>query len=80
MTEPKDKPNYTMLDNLKEVLDDIEQENDWEYNFVSDLLIKREEGRLGRLTDKQFMKLFDIHEKYCTGARDRLLRAGRFRK
>jgi hypothetical protein len=60
-----DAPNYTMLDNLKEKLDEIEEANDWEHRFVSDLLIRREEGRLGKLTGKQFMCLMKIHEKYC---------------
>lgn len=61
-----DAPNYTMLDKLKEKLDEIEETNDWEHRFVSDLLIRREEGRLGKLTDKQFMCLLKIHEKHCT--------------
>ena len=39
-------PNYTMLDNLKPKLDEIEEANDWDFRFVSDLLIRREEGRL----------------------------------
>jgi hypothetical protein len=60
-----DAPNYTMLDNLKEKLDEIEEANDWEHRFVSDLLIRREEGRLKKLTDKQFMCLMKIHERYC---------------
>jgi len=63
--QPNDTPNYTMLDNLKEKLDEIEQTNDWEYRFVSDLLIRREEGKLGKLTDKQFACLLRIHERYC---------------
>lgn len=72
--------NMPMLDNLKDVLDEIEEHNDWEHKFVTDLLIRREEGKLEKLTDKQFMKLLDIHEKYCGTARDTLSRAGRFRK
>lgn len=52
-----------MLENLKEVLDEIEQDNDWEAKFVTDMLIRSEQGY--RLTDKQFSKLVDIHEKYC---------------
>ena len=61
-----DTPNYTMLDNLKQELDEIEKCNDWELKFIQDLLIRREEGKLGKLTDKQFMKLLSIHEKSCT--------------
>jgi hypothetical protein len=58
-------PNYTMLDNLKPKLEEIEETNDWEYRFVSDLLIRREEGRLEKLTDRQFICLLKIHERYC---------------
>lgn len=54
-----------MLDNLKEVLDEIEEDNDWNYKFVTDLLIKQEEGKLGRLTHRQFNCLVLAHEKYC---------------
>lgn len=52
-----------MLENLKEVLDEIEQANDWEGKFLTDMLIRHEQGK--KLTDKQFAKLVDIHEKYC---------------
>ena len=54
-----------MLDNLKEVLDDIELSNEWEAKFLSGLIIKQEEGKLERLSDKQFKCLTRIHEKYC---------------
>ena len=52
-----------MLDALKEVLDEIEQANDWEAKFVTDMIIRHEQGQ--KLTDKQFAKLVDVHEKYC---------------
>ena len=61
-----DAPNYTMLDALKKNLDEIEDFDPWAHEFVEDLLIRREEGRLGKLTDKQFMKLLEIHERYCS--------------
>ena len=64
--QPSDAPNYTMLDNLKDKLEEIEESNDWEYRFVSDLLIRREDGRLQKLSDRQFMCLLKIHERYCT--------------
>lgn len=54
-----------MLDNLKEILDEIEQASDWECGYVTDILVKMEEGKITRLSDKQFAKLVDIHEKYC---------------
>lgn len=69
-------PNYTMLDNLKEILEEIT--NEWEYNFVENLLIKREEGTLGKLSDKQFMKLVQIHDRYNISPRDKLRRDGKF--
>ena len=52
-----------MLENLKEGLDEIEKSNDWEAKFTADMLVLHEEGK--RLTDKQFAKLVDVHEKYC---------------
>lgn len=63
--QPRTTPNYTMLDNLKERLEEIEQTSEWDHRFVSDLLIRREEGRLEKLSDKQFMCLLKIHERYC---------------
>ena len=54
----------SMLVDLKDVLDDIENSNDWEYRFVSDLLIRKEEGKLGRLTDKQSEQLERIYGHY----------------
>lgn len=62
-----------MLANLKEVLDDIEQVDEWAHKFASDLIIREEEllarepdARL-KLTDKQFRCLVKIHERFCTG-------------
>ena len=73
---------HPMLAALKDVLDEIEVANEWEHKFIQDMLIRYEEGRLGKMTDKQFMKVFDIHEKYCGEGsnRNRLAEAGRFRK
>ena len=58
-------PNYTMLDALKEIFDELAEKDAWAHKFVEDLLVRREEGRLGKLTDKQFMKLLEIHERHC---------------
>jgi len=58
--------NHVMLDGLKANLDEIEKADPWAHKFVEDMLIRREEGRLGKLSDKQFMKLLEIHERYCT--------------
>lgn len=58
-----------MLDNLKEVLDDIAADDEWAHQFVEDLLIKREEAAVAKrqfkLSPKQFNKLVDIHERWC---------------
>ena len=73
---------YPMLDAFKEVLDEIEIANELEHKFIQDMLIRYEEGRLDKMTDKQFIKVFDIHEKYCGDGsnRDRLMESGRFMK
>ena len=41
-----------------------ENRNDWEYNFISDILKKKEEDEKHKLTKKQFKKLAELHEKY----------------
>ena len=71
-----------MLDNLKEILDDLEKKDEWAHGFVQNLLIKQEEGKLGKLTLKQWNKLLEIHERYCVqpSARERLSMAGTFRR
>ena len=58
-----------MLDNLKEVLDDIEAEDEWAHQFVQDLLIRQEEAAAAKtqfkLSPKQFNKLVEIHDRWC---------------
>lgn len=53
-----------MLDRLKEQLAEIEQDSEWEYNFVQDLIIRKEQNPDYKLSKKQFKKLSDISEKY----------------
>ena len=55
----------SMLDNLKEVLDEIEEDNDWNDKFLTDMLVKYENGTLGRLTSRQLNCLLLAHEQYC---------------
>lgn len=55
-----------MLANLRLELDSLAESDAWAHDFVQDLLIREEEGKLGKLTDKQFKKLLEIHERYCT--------------
>lgn len=54
-----------MLDDLREELDEIGATNDWEYNFVSDLLARTEDNPEYKLSPKQFECLNKIHQKYC---------------
>ena len=54
-----------MLDELKDVLDTIEKDSEWEHKFVTDILIRKEKNPDYKLTGKQFSKLADIHTKYC---------------
>lgn len=51
-----------MLTDLKQILDEIEQENDWEHRFIQDMLILKEEGE--KLKPGQFKILNNIHQKY----------------
>lgn len=57
-----------MLEGLKEVMDEIEIQNEWEFNFVSKILIQAEEHPQKKLTSKQFNCLLRIYDKYCKGA------------
>jgi len=59
--------NNRLLAALEPHLDTIEAENEWEYNFVTDLMERLESGKIEKLTDKQFLKLNQIHNKYILG-------------
>ncbi len=52
-----------MLNDLKEVLEEIEKQNDWEHRFVENMLILKEQGK--KLSGPQFKTLSGIHDKYC---------------
>lgn len=52
-----------MLEILRDRLDEIERENEWEAQFVADLCERCESGPY-RLSDKQFQTLHRIHQKY----------------
>ena len=56
-----------MLDDLKEVLDDIESSDDWAWRFVSDILERKESQPGYKLSGKQFEKLNQIHQKFVKG-------------
>lgn len=52
-----------MLDDLKDVLDEIEREDEWAGNFVSDILERKESTPDYKLSGKQFEKLNQIHQR-----------------
>lgn len=54
-----------MLDNLKEVLDMIELQNEWEFTFVTDIIERKEQDENYTLSGKQFSILDRIHQTYC---------------
>ena len=54
-----------MLEALKNHLDEIEITNDWEFQFVTNILERRENNPNYRLSAKQFNTLNTIYEKYC---------------
>lgn len=62
-----DFPGSDLLDNLKEHLEDIESSWEWAHNFITDLMEKREKGRITKLTDQQFLWLTRIHDQYVHG-------------
>lgn len=54
-----------LLDQLKEHMDDMEERNNWAFNFVTKITIQKEEDPDKPLTGPQFTKLCEIHSKYC---------------
>lgn len=58
-----------MLDDLRDVLEEIAAQSDWEHRFVQDILIRKEECPEIKLTGAQFNKLVEIHNKYCRDER-----------
>ena len=60
-------PMPRMLEMLKSFADEIEMSNEWEADFISNLLIKFEQDAGYKLSAKQFEKLNQIHQKYVKG-------------
>jgi len=56
-----------MLEDLKEVLDEIELQSDWDYNFVMNIVEYKERFPDRALSKKQFSKLDEVHQRYCYG-------------
>ena len=54
-----------MLDDLRDELDEIERCNEWEFNFVTDIMQRKEENPDYKLSSKQFEILNRIHQQYC---------------
>lgn len=53
-----------LLDALEPYLEEIEANDEWAYNFVTDLMERYEDGKIDRLTPKQFNKLNEIANRY----------------
>ena len=53
-----------MLDDLKTVLDDIEASDEWAYNFVTDIMERKENDPDYKLSGKQFEKLNEVHRRF----------------
>ena len=53
-----------MLADLKEVIGEIEKNNEWEFNFIENLQIRIEEDSEYKLSNKQFNCLLKMHGKY----------------
>ncbi|CAB4188133.1 hypothetical protein UFOVP1165_26 [uncultured Caudovirales phage] len=53
-----------MLDDLKDAIDEIEREDEWAANFVSDILERKETAPDYKLSGKQFEKLNQIHQRF----------------
>jgi len=56
-----------LLEQLKDVMDEIEATDEWAHNFVEALIIRKEERPDAQLSGPQFKKLCEIHTKYCHG-------------
>lgn len=53
-----------MLDDLRDNLEEIERKDERAYNFITSILIQKEENPEKKLTAKQFKYLVDLHNKY----------------
>ena len=53
-----------MLARLRDRLDELARDNDWEHRFVTGLIERFETGEIKHLTDKQFGKVDEIYRKY----------------
>ncbi len=54
-----------LIDQLTEYMGEIERKDDWAFNFIESIKIKKEEDPNKKLTGAQFKKLCEIHTKYC---------------
>lgn len=57
---------HHMLESFQEndTMEIIEGKSDKDHKFLESLLIRYEEGSLGKLSDAQFKWLMDCHERY----------------
>ena len=54
-----------LLDQLKEKMDEIEEDDDYAFRFIQSIMIQKEEKPDKPLTGKQFKLLCKFHTKYC---------------
>lgn len=55
----------SLLDDLKEGIDAIEEVDAEGHEFLQRLLLNREDGKLHQMTQSQFDWLERLHEEYC---------------
>lgn len=51
-----------MLSDLMCIVDDLENESEWDYNFVTNINEQKRQNK--KLTGRQFRKLQEVHDKY----------------
>lgn len=54
-------------DMLGELMDEQDQMNSWEYDFVDSLVERRSEPDIKSVTFNQYETILKLHTKYCDG-------------
>lgn len=54
-----------LLNDLKEHLDDIAEENEGDHDFVQRLILLKDDNQLHQITQDQFEWLEQLHRDYC---------------
>ena len=53
-----------MLQRLADELDTIEQQSEWAYGFVTNIMEKHDDVVEFKMTSKQFRKLLELYEQF----------------